>query len=151
MFSDEGAKEGLSVAYSEGESVIVNIINCEYLDEKDDRLDEERNCCAELAILPTFDTEMITTSVKDRVDNIDEVFETQEDVTFNQSGDIFSMEIATCEACGYTLDADETLAEHVVAGHLTSERLCDICGAESEDFFKHFKLGYFRVKTLKSS
>jgi hypothetical protein len=45
-----------------------------------------------------------------------------------------------CEACGKALASDETLDEHVVSVHLTSEGLCNICGGDSEDFIEHFKV-----------
>ena len=37
-------------------------------------------------------------------------------------------------ACG------ETLPEHLVSVHLTTEGLCNICREDSLDFFEHFKI-----------
>jgi len=45
----------------------------------------------------------------------------------------------TCRPCGYILEPDETLDEHIVSVHLTAEGLCSICGRDSEDFLDHFK------------
>jgi len=44
-----------------------------------------------------------------------------------------------CSACGYTLAFGETLDEHLVSLHLTTEGLCDICGEDPADFIDHFK------------
>jgi len=45
-----------------------------------------------------------------------------------------------CKPCGYNLETDETLDEHIVSVHLTVEGLCDICGENSEDFLEHFQI-----------
>ena len=45
-----------------------------------------------------------------------------------------------CEACGKPLAAYETLDEHVVSVHFTTEGLCTICGADSDDLIEHFKV-----------
>ena len=44
-----------------------------------------------------------------------------------------------CELCGAVLASSETLPEHWVAIHLTSEGVCDICLEDSEDFVEHIK------------
>ena len=36
--------------------------------------------------------------------------------------------------------SDETLPEHLVSIHMTTEGLCNICCKDSEDFFEHFKI-----------
>jgi len=45
-----------------------------------------------------------------------------------------------CKPCGYILEPDETLDEHIVSVHLIAEGLCDICGENSEDFLEHFQI-----------
>ena len=45
-----------------------------------------------------------------------------------------------CKPCGYNLEPDETLDEHIVSVHLTAEGLCDICGENSKDFLEHFQI-----------
>ena len=44
-----------------------------------------------------------------------------------------------CKPCGYTLEPDETLDEHIVSVHLSADGSCGICGENSEDFIEHFQ------------
>ena len=45
-----------------------------------------------------------------------------------------------CDACGVVLSRDETVNEHIVNTHMSSEGLCGICGEDSFDLIDHFKV-----------